>query len=70
MRIFANMHMKAMEASARAVCGLLRLLANEHRLLVLCQLVQVYMYEPGRVRGLSDHPRLTQFLWQMEVVEE
>ncbi len=35
--------------------------------LVLCQLVQVYMYEPGRVRGLSDHPRLTQFLWQMQV---
>ena len=34
------MHMKAMETSARAVCGLLRLLANEHRLLVLCQLVE------------------------------
>ena len=36
-------------------------------MLVLCQLVQVYMYEPGRLSGLSRHPRLTQFLWQIEV---
>ncbi len=36
-------------------------------LLVLCQYVQVYMYEPGRLTGLSRHPRLTQYLWQMEV---
>ena len=36
-------------------------------MLVLCQLVQVYMYEPGRLSGLSRHPRLTQYLWQIEV---
>jgi oligopeptide transport system substrate-binding protein len=47
-----------------------RLFDEDVPMLPICQLVQVYMYEPGRVRGLSDHPRLTQFLWQMEVVEE
>ncbi|MHC5023324.1 MAG: peptide ABC transporter substrate-binding protein [Planctomycetota bacterium] len=36
-------------------------------MLVLCQLVQVYMYEPGQLTGLSQHPRLTQYLWQMKV---
>jgi len=39
-------------------------------ILPICQLIQVYMYEPGRVSGLSSHPRLTQFLWQMQVHEE
>jgi hypothetical protein len=24
----------------------------------------VYMYDPGEVAGLSQHPRMTQFLWQ------
>jgi oligopeptide transport system substrate-binding protein len=38
-------------------------------MLVLCQYVQVYMYEPARLTGLSRHPRLTQYLWQMEVHE-
>ncbi len=36
-------------------------------MLVLCQHVQVYMYEPGELTGLSAHPRLTQYLWQLEV---
>ena len=36
-------------------------------MLVLCQLVQVYMYEPGELTGLSQHPRLTQYLWRMQV---
>ena len=45
-----------------------RLLFDEEvPILVLCQLVQVYMYESGKVHGLSDHPRLTQYLWQMKV---
>jgi oligopeptide transport system substrate-binding protein len=43
------------------------LFEEEVPILPLCQLVQVYMFEPNRVRGLSEHPRLTQFLWQMEV---
>ena len=36
-------------------------------MLVLCQYVQSYMYEPGRLTGLSTHPRLTQYLWEMKV---
>ena len=38
-------------------------------MLVICRLVQVYMYEPGVLEGLSDHPRLTQYLWQLEADE-
>ena len=38
-------------------------------LIPLCQYVQVYMYDPGRLTGLSQHPRLTQYLWQMKVHE-
>ncbi|MHC4416512.1 MAG: peptide ABC transporter substrate-binding protein [Planctomycetota bacterium] len=44
------------------------LVAEEVPVLVLCQLVEVYMYEPGRLTGLSKHPRLTQYLWQMKVL--
>lgn len=39
MHIFADMNIQAMQETARNVCGLLKLLANEQRLLVLCQLV-------------------------------
>lgn len=43
------------------------LFEEEVPLIPICQLVQLYMYEPGVVRGLSEHPRLTQYLWQIEV---
>ena len=36
-------------------------------LLPICQLAQLYMYEPGRVSGLTTHPRLIQYFWQIEV---
>jgi len=45
------------------------LFAEEVPMLVICQLVQLYMYEPGRetgVTGLSNHPRLTQYVWRMK----
>jgi oligopeptide transport system substrate-binding protein len=45
------------------------LFAEEVPMLVLCQLVQLYMYEPGHIRGLTTHPRLVQYLWQIEVGE-
>jgi oligopeptide transport system substrate-binding protein len=35
-------------------------------MMILCQLLQVYMYEPDELFGISDHPRLTQYLWQLE----
>ncbi len=40
---------------------------EEVPMVILCQLVQIYMYEPGRFTGISQHPRLTQYLWQMKV---
>ena len=42
------------------------LVTEEVPMLVLCQYVQLYMYEPGRLTGLSRHPRLTQYLWKMK----
>jgi len=39
---------------------------GETPMLVLCQMLQVYMYDPAMVAGISDHPRLTQYLWQLE----
>jgi hypothetical protein len=33
---------------------------------VICQLLQVYMYEPDEVHGISPHPRMVQYLWQIE----
>jgi oligopeptide transport system substrate-binding protein len=42
------------------------LVTEEVPVLVLCQYVQMYMYEPGRLTGLSRHPRLTQYLWKMK----
>jgi oligopeptide transport system substrate-binding protein len=45
-----------------------RLLVEEQMpILPICQLAQVYMYEPGPrgLRGLTGHPRLMQYLWQM-----
>jgi hypothetical protein len=37
-------------------------------ILPICQLVQVYMYQPGPqgLRGLTAHPRLLQYLWLLE----
>jgi oligopeptide transport system substrate-binding protein len=34
-------------------------------MLPLCQSVQIYMYEPGRLTGLSHHPRLNQYISQL-----
>jgi len=43
------------------------LMEEELPLLPICQLVQSYMFEPGELKGLTSHPRLIQYLWQMEV---
>lgn len=39
---------------------------NDVPMIPICQLVQLYMYEPGKLRGLSRHPRLMQYLWRLE----
>jgi len=38
---------------------------EEVPMLVVCQLLQLYMYEPDRVSGLTSHPRLVQQLWRV-----
>lgn len=44
------------------------LFEEEVPMFTLCTLVQLYMYDPVHVRGLSRHPRLTQYLWELERV--
>ncbi|MDP6542136.1 MAG: peptide ABC transporter substrate-binding protein [Phycisphaerales bacterium] len=44
-----------------------RLFTQEVPMLVICQLLQLYMYEPEVVSGLTTHPRLTQQLWRVRV---
>jgi len=36
-------------------------------MVVICQLLQLYMYDPERVSGLTDHPRLVQHLYRVNV---
>lgn len=43
-----------------------RIIVNDELPLVpMCQLVQVYMYEPGELTGMTFQPRLIQYLWRM-----
>ncbi len=44
-----------------------KLFNDEVPMLVICQLLQLYMYEPDRVSGLTTHPRLTQQLWRVNI---
>lgn len=47
-----------------------RLIVEEELPLVpICQLVQLYMYEPGRLKGLTAQPRLVQYLWKLEAAK-
>jgi oligopeptide transport system substrate-binding protein len=43
------------------------LFTSEVPMLVICQLLQLYMYEPERVTGLTSHPRLVQHLWRVVI---
>ena len=42
------------------------LMEEQAPILPICQLVHLYMYEPGKLTGLTTHPRLIQYLWQMK----
>ena len=44
-----------------------KLFKQEVPMLVIFQLLQLYMYEPERVTGLTSHPRLVQHLWRVSV---
>ena len=43
------------------------LFTKEVPMLVICQLLQLYMYNPEHVSGLTKHPRLVQHLWRVNV---
>ena len=44
----------------------IQLFNEEVPMLVVCQLLQLYMYEPNQVSGLTSHPRLVQQLWRVK----
>ena len=39
--------------------------AEDVPMLTICQLVELYMYDPAHLRGISHHPRLSQFMGEM-----
>lgn len=80
-RAFSDARFDAMMDEAAAEndpAARLRILADAERYLMeeqlplmpVCQLTQVYMYEPGRITGLTSQPRLLQYLWQLSVSRE
>jgi len=46
-----------------------RLFTKDVPLLVVCQLLQLYMYDPERVSGLTSHPRLVQHYWRVQITD-
>ena len=47
-----------------------KLFTEEVPMLVLCQLFQLYMYDPEKIDGLTAHPRLVQHLWRVNRLSE
>ena len=45
------------------------LFTKEVPMLVICQLMQLYMYDPEKVSGLTSHPRLVQHLWRVRITK-
>ena len=46
------------------------LFTEEVPMLVVCQLLQLYMYDPEKVSGLTAHPRLVQHYWRVRINPE
>lgn len=44
-----------------------QLFTEDVPMLVICQLLQLYMYDPEKVSGLTSHPRLVQQYWRVSV---
>ena len=70
--IDATLDAAALELDPAARMTMLRdletiLFTREIPLVPICQLVQVYMFAPDRLDGLSEHPRMVQYLWEFEV---
>ena len=47
-----------------------RLFTRHLPMIPICQVVDVHMYDPTRVTGLSDHPRQVQRLWRVDVGDD
>ena len=47
-----------------------RLFTRHLPMIPICQVVDVHMYDPTRVTGLSDHPRQVQRLWNVDVRDD
>lgn len=59
------------EVRMRILSELERRLFNEHLPLIpICQLVDVTMYDPSRMTGVTHHPRLTHYLWKLRPTVE
>ena len=55
----------------RRLAELEHVLFNEHLPLIpICQLVDVTMYDPSRMVGVTHHPRLTHYLWKLRPIVE
>jgi oligopeptide transport system substrate-binding protein len=46
-----------------------KLFTEEVPMVVICQLLQLYMYDPDYVSGLTSHPRLVQHLWRVSLTK-
>ena len=46
-----------------------KLFTEDVPMLVICQLLQLYMYDPEKVTGLTSHPRLVQHYWRVSVTD-
>ena len=47
-----------------------RLFNEDLPMIPICQLVDVTMYDPTSLHGVTHHPRLTHYLWKIRPVEE
>ena len=47
-----------------------RLFQEDMPLIPVCQLVDITMYDPGHLSGVTHHPRLTHYLWKLRPVVE
>jgi len=65
----------ALERDPRKRLDMLRdveeqLFTEDVPMLVMCQLLQLYMYDPEKVSGLTSHPRLVQQYWRVSIANE
>ena len=55
--------LRTLEDAERFLCE------DQIPVLPICQKTELYMYEPGKLKGLSHQARLVQYLWQLERIK-